>query len=32
MTAVGGAGHQVIANVLRLTRARSQDAVAAAVS
>jgi anthranilate synthase len=31
MTAVGGAGHQVIANVLRLTRARSRDAVSAVI-
>jgi anthranilate synthase len=31
MTAVGSAGHQIIANVLRLTRARSRDAVSAAV-
>jgi anthranilate synthase len=30
LTASGGAGHQVIANVLRLARARSRDAVAAA--
>jgi anthranilate synthase len=31
LTASGGAGHQVIANVLRLARARSHDAVGAAV-
>jgi anthranilate synthase len=32
MSAAGGAGHQVIANVLRLARARSRDAVASTVS
>jgi anthranilate synthase len=30
LTASGGAGHQVVANVLRLSRARSQQAVGAA--
>jgi anthranilate synthase len=32
MSAAGGAGHQVIANVLRLARARSRDAFATTVS
>jgi hypothetical protein len=31
MTAVGGAGHHVIANILRLARARSRDAIATTV-
>jgi anthranilate synthase len=31
MTAAGGAGHQLIANVLRLARARSRDAIATTV-
>ena len=30
LTASGGAGHQVVANVLRLSRTRSQQAVGAA--
>jgi anthranilate synthase len=31
MTAVGGAGHRLIANVLRLARSRSRDAIATTV-
>jgi anthranilate synthase len=31
MTAVGGAGHHIIANVLRLARARSRDVIATTV-
>jgi anthranilate synthase len=31
MTAAGGAGHHIIANILRLARARSRDAIATTV-